>query len=494
MLESIKQLLKALDENNITYCHWKSNEHLKPALEGDTDLDMLFLPEERVSLEKVLSNCGLKRFRTVPRCQYNAIEDFIGYDSKKAKIWHLHLHYRMTLGEKNLKGYTVNTWGKYILHNRVYSKLGCYTSMPEDELILLYVRMALKLRISDYFFKTSMDDIIELKWLKNRINIETLKKEAYMFCGKRGCKEILKLFNMNLTHKRDLQKLQNIMIKYLKPYTSYNSIEASFYSLMRTIYNGFGGLNRHFHLNMPIPTRRVSPSGGSVIAILGSDGAGKSTTLEYISKELSKKLDIYNVYMGSGDGSCSILRWPMKLIAKKVGGKGLGESVTIEEASCIQSGKKLSVKAKLYSVAKIIWAVTLAYEKKSKICQITKARNRGMIVLIDRYPQTYMSGISDGPLLSKYMNSNNLILRFLAKKEKKAYEFAAINPPDLFIKLKVPAELALARKPEMTLDEILLKQNVVENMYTNIRNVEIDTSKSKEETFSLAMDSVWEVI
>ena len=58
MLQSIDRMLRAFDEKGVVYCHWKSNEHLAEALKGDTDLDVLFLPEQRSLLDKVLNECG----------------------------------------------------------------------------------------------------------------------------------------------------------------------------------------------------------------------------------------------------------------------------------------------------------------------------------------------------------------------------------------------------------------------------------------------------
>ena len=66
LIGSVERLLKALDDNGIRYCHWKSNEHLKEALDGDTDLDVLFDPAQRRELERVFDECGLKRFRATP--------------------------------------------------------------------------------------------------------------------------------------------------------------------------------------------------------------------------------------------------------------------------------------------------------------------------------------------------------------------------------------------------------------------------------------------
>lgn len=162
MLKSVKKMFDAFEEHQIIYCHWKSNEHIEAALYGDTDLDVLFSPCQRGELENVLCKCGLKRFRAMPLMQYNAIEDFIGFDVDACKIWHLHLHYRMTLGEPHLKGYTITPFTDYILNNRIKTDAGVYTSSPEVEYILLLIRMCLKLRLRDWFRKVGKDDVKEL--------------------------------------------------------------------------------------------------------------------------------------------------------------------------------------------------------------------------------------------------------------------------------------------------------------------------------------------
>lgn len=58
MLESIKKMLNNFEKYDIQYCHWKSNEHIDEALEGDTDLDILFSSNQRILLEKVLAESG----------------------------------------------------------------------------------------------------------------------------------------------------------------------------------------------------------------------------------------------------------------------------------------------------------------------------------------------------------------------------------------------------------------------------------------------------
>ena len=489
MIGSVERLLKALDDNGIRYCHWKSNEHLKEALDGDTDLDVLFDPAQRRELERVFDECGLKRFRATPLMQYNAIEDFIGFDEKTAKIWHVHTHYRMTLGEKHLKGYTITPWTKYLLENRIRLSEGIWTSNPSDELVLLICRIALKLRWRDCGRSLGKDDRVELAWLKQRVTGEAFTKTANAMLTENCLPHLMKLYNSELKKKNQFLKLQSVLRKELKPYTCYSRFSSWYMRTKREIYWLVGGIKRRLGLASFVPNRRISPAGGLVVAVLGCDGAGKSTTIKYVKKEFNKKIDVVSIYYGSGDGSSSLLRKPMKLVAKKVGGKGVGHSVEKE----YEENKKVSFKSRMYSLAKIIWAVTLAKEKRKKQRQMVKARNNGMLVITDRYPQSDMPGASDGPLLSRYRNGKGLTKK-ISDWEYRIYESFKVNSPDLAVKLIVPTKTAIERKPEMTEEEIERKKSIVLGMDISEHTAVIDTSRPFEITRAEVMKEIWDLI
>lgn len=491
MLVSIKRMLDCFEKYGIKYCHWKSNEHIDEALEGNTDLDILFLPSQRHLLEQALSEAGLKRFRATPLMQYNAIEDYIGFDKEKAKIWHLHLHYRLSLGEKHLKGYTV-PWNEYIISRRYRLKKKeneIYCSDPNDEYFLLLVRMALKLRWRDLNKKISGDDLIEIKWLKTQINNEEILFQARNLLGENIKKCIRDLLKIDLKHRNQLLKLQQELRKQMIDFSSYNRVSSWLTRTKREIFWLFGGIKRRLGFNSLKANRRIAPSGGTVVAILGCDGAGKSTTLSYIKKEFNKKIDVYSIYLGSGDGKSSLIRSPMKIVAKKIGGKGIGNAVDKE----ININEKMSFKSRIYIIAKIIWAVVLASEKKKKLKKITKARNHGLLVLIDCYPQVEVSGYSDGPLLTKYLYKKGMINK-LAKWEYRIYKKAYNNGPDLLIKLTVPTNLAIKRKPEMTVEEIERKKNAVNLIHSGKKEIVIDTSKEMNDSLAEAMEAIWRII
>src|SRR5699024_661005 len=128
-------------------------------------------------------------------------------------------------------------------------------------------------------------------------------------------------------------------------------------------------------------------------------------------------------------------------------------------------------------------AVSLVVEKKKKLKLITKARNRGILVLVDRYPQVEVMGYNDGPLLSKYRKGKSQLLRKLAKWEMSIYKSAYINPPDLVLKLMVPTDVAISRKPEMTPAEIEAKIAAVKKINLTANSVEINSSRDKITSF-----------
>lgn len=489
MLTTIDRLLRAFEENDILYCHWKSNEHLEEALVGDTDLDVLFDINQQVQLEKIFSECGLKLFRATPLMKYNDIVDYIGYDYETAKIWHVHTHYQMTLGEKHLKGYTVTPWTKTLLADRIQTKSGVWTSDPSDEFVLLMCRSALKLRWRDRGRDLGKDDRIESAWLKQRTSAAGIEAAADRMVGAGSKALIMKLYETELKSKNQFWGLQRTLRKELRQYTPYNRVSSWFTRTLRELFWFCGGVKRRLGIANYKPNRRISTSGGHVVAFLGCDGAGKSTTISSVAKEFNKKIDVVKIYFGSGDGSSSLIRTPMRAVARRVGGKGVGRAVDEE----YESKKKVSLKSRLYSVAKIIWAVSLAREKKSKYRLMNKARANGLLVLTDRYPQCICPGMSDGPLLNRYQSSKGLLKR-ISDWERRVYESFSVDGPDLAIKLIAPTDLAIERKPEMTVEQIEKKKSIVMSMDIAGKSAVIDTSVPLEKSKAEVMKQIWDLL
>ena len=109
-------------------------------------------------------------------------------------------------------------------------------------------------------------------------------------------------------------------------------------------------------------------------------------------------------------------------------------------------------------------ALALALEKRRRLRTAWAARNRGMLVVADRYPQALISGFNDGPLLHELAKADSPLLRRLAAWEAAPYEWAQHHPPDLVIRLDVSPEVADRRKPETGSAEVKRRVDAVRSL------------------------------
>ena len=197
-------------------------------------------------------------------------------------------------------------------------------------------------------------------------------------------------------------------------------------------------------------------------------------------------------YFGSGDGPSSLLRWPLK-IAIRAGRRILGwrTLATARDNGPTDEGERAT--HRWTPVLRALWALALAVEKRSKMRASIKARNRGMVVLCDRYPQIQVMGFNDGPLLSHWVQSRSQLMRRLARWEHGQYECALACPPDLAIKLDVPSEVAISRKPEISVAESQRKRDAMQRIHygSTCQEFVIDSTQPLERVLLQVKSAVW---
>ena len=140
---------------------------------------------------------------------------------------------------------------------------------------------------------------------------------------------------------------------------------------------------------------------------------------------------------GSGDGPSSLIRLPLlvvlKLLRKTRVIQSTGHATAADEEWNHANGRQMGQRLK--TLARVPWALVLAYEKRKKLRRAWRARGLGMVVICDCYPQCQVMGFNDGPLLSRWLDQQNRLLRSLAHWELISYQRTEIYPPDLVIKL-----------------------------------------------------------
>jgi thymidylate kinase len=483
-------LFRAFDAAGVRYCHYKSNQHLLPALAGDTDLDILLDARHAREAQVALGATGYKRFDAKMAASYPAVEDYLGFDAETGKLIHIHLYHRLLVGQPHLKGYQLQ-YQDGILDGRVRDGAsGVYTSHPTQEMQLLLLRLTLKARWRDRLREILGRPFLrggslrEYRWLQERIDPDELRRITTEQLGPRAG-EMIEVLAQKPPSMGQLRAFKKCIAPTLARWSSYGALEALPTRVAREAAWLLSGLNRR-HLHLSWSLRRTNPTGGRIIAVLGPDGSGKSTIVKTLHKWLSWKLDVYPVYFGSGDGSASLVRLPLKL-AKAA----LGRSRTPRTGAPVDSGA-LGLERRV-SLARAVWAVVLAWEKRAKLRRAVRARNRGMIVLCDRFPQTQVMGYNDGPLLAPWRESGSRWLKWLADWEYELYERVRACAPDLAIKLDVPSEVAISRKPEISVAESQRKRDALQKIQygPTCEELVIDSTQPLESVLLQVKTAVW---
>ncbi|HKT60113.1 MAG TPA: hypothetical protein VJQ46_08685, partial [Gemmatimonadales bacterium] len=147
-----------------------------------------------------------------------------------------------------------------------------------------------------------------------------------------------------------------------------------------------------------------------------------------------------------------------------------------------------------WTLSRIVWALALAWEKRRKLRRAVRARNRGLVVICDRYPQAQVPGVNDGPLLTRWHHHASAVARAVARWESAPYEWASRHPPDLVIKLLVSPDVTLKRKPGMRRDDVARRIATVRSlMYPpTVQVVELDANAPLERVGEQVKRAVWE--
>lgn len=187
---------------------------------------------------------------------------------------------------------------------------------------------------------------------------------------------------------------------------------------------------------------------GLVLAIVGSDGSGKSTLCRDVTEHLRALGPVDFIYFGSGDGASSWMRWPLvqvrRLLPESSTRRSRGDRSTPLDDSVDGSRQR----SRPVAAARVAWALTLAWEKNSKLRSAKRARRDGRIVVCDRFPQAQVAGLMDGPLLNHWMTHRAGLRRAAAGWEARPYRRAEREPPDLVLRLVVDQSHAEQRRPE----------------------------------------------
>ena len=302
----VRELTSALHAARLSYCHWKGNARLQEAVVGLRDLDILVDRDGALALSEILATVGFKRLASSPWETVPALEDYLALDSDTGRLVHLHLHYRLTVGDSFLSGYRL-PWEALVLATRHFdTTMAMYVADPHMELVLLIARQAIRLgpidRIAAWLGRPCLGALArsDFRWLAARTNAHRLAELSEGLLGKEATRLLLDMVSGEPSY-RLLRALKRRATPPLNAYRTYTRAGAVARRGMRAVVGLAVALNRRILRSLVIPGRTL-PSGGLLIAFEGDDDNKRATLVDRIAAWLTWKLDVLVLHGGGGDG------------------------------------------------------------------------------------------------------------------------------------------------------------------------------------------------
>jgi len=222
-----------------------------------------------------------------------------------------------------------------------------------------------------------------------------------------------------------------------------------------------------------------------VIAVVGCDGAGKSTLTADLHAHLQDQGPTQFLYLGQDSGN--ILR---SILGLPLIGPAIGRYLVRRSQRAHGDKDKSAAPDAITALAIHL----LSRWRRHKFRRMLALNRRGVVVIADRYPQAEAPGFYfDGPGLAA-SDAGTAFVRWLTARERRLYEDMARYVPALLIRLNVDAGTAHARKPDHKFAMLRDKVRVIPTLaFNGARIVDLDGNAPYAEVLRAALAAVREI-
>jgi ABC-type dipeptide/oligopeptide/nickel transport system ATPase component len=215
-----------------------------------------------------------------------------------------------------------------------------------------------------------------------------------------------------------------------------------------------------------------------VIAVVGSDGSGKSTLSADILAHVRRSRAAESGYLGLGSGEQGrrIGRWA-------VIGPWLHQRLDAV------ADRLRDPDAPIPGLLPALYALRKSRKRRARFERLLERRRAGVTIVTDRYPQVEVPGLHDGPILAG--RAPNARLAALQAEERALYAEMAAFVPTLVIRLNIDVDNVMARKPDHVRALIEQKVATVPRLaFGGAPIVDLDATLPYAEELALALAAV----
>jgi thymidylate kinase len=481
----VHELLRTLEEQNVSWCQWKSTIDLDRAASGASDLDLLVSRSDQPALLEIFGRLGFREADPPPEKAAAGVRSFFGYDPGAPRLIHAHVHYLLMVGHDLSKGYRLPLEADFISSSRMSGMFR--VPAPDLEYIAFVIRMVLKRGTLDSILRgrkrLTARDAEELAWLESAADSSRVKRLVE-----------------NRLHPLDLETLSRYRAalrpeaskwelwqagRQLRRGMSIRSPRSPRADAAHRFAQAFSYRARRMRLGR---SPRYTPAGGGfIVAAVGSDGAGKSTALRSIEDWLSRDLDVLRVHLGRPIWSRTtyLVRGGLKL--GRIAARPFRPTST-GQASNTMDGRPPPALSELARL------VCTARDRRRSYREAAAAAARGRIVLCDRYPLPGLVNM-DGPEVGRLIDRDSArpVALLAAEYEERLYE--PISAPDILFVLQLPARISLARKPEDNPERVARgSREVLEFDWSTTHAIVLDASRPAADIAAEMKQHIWREI
>jgi thymidylate kinase len=493
-LKLVLRLCEALKEEDINYCHWKSNNALERSANGENDIDLLISRADSSRFSEILYRLGFKLAKAPIDKQMPGVLDYFGYDQQSDKWVHVHAHYQLIMGDDMTKNFRLAIEVPYL--ESVYWDGIFKVPAIEFEFVVFVIRMVLK--------HSTWDAILSRQ---GQLKTSEKKELAYLQASydqeevNRILKAYLPFVDENL-FRNSVLSLQPGCSTWTRIRTGYklqSKLRANAYYPMLT--DAFLKLWRRATLMFQRRIFKTSSKyclgiGGAMIAIVGGDGAGKSTAIDALHSWLSKNFQSTKVHMGRP-------AWSWMTIAIRSILK-VGQIIRLYplEASFDETIEQKSLISPGYPY--LIREVCRARDRYWTYVKARRLASEGKLVILDRFPLPqiqlmdgaqaglFIRALNHGPQAHRFLTPrpDGWLTRLLVRMEESYY--SQIVSPEVLAVLKLNPAIAVQRKT--TEDPVSVEKRSTEIWQIDWEKTDtyvIDASKSRQEVASELKSLIW---
>jgi thymidylate kinase len=426
----VREVCVALAADRVRYCHFKRNAFLDRSRMGEKDLDLLIARADEDRFSAIMHRLGCKLARRADGGP-PGILDYYGHDSETGRVVHVHAHYQLVVGDDLTMSYRIPLEDAFLEAAREDGEF--LVPPPELELILLVIRLALRHLTWDAVVtrraRVPASSRAELAFLQERVEedqVDRLLEQWLPFVDRqtfRDCRLALAPDAGVGTRIRAGGRL----VTALKPCARRPRAADVSLKMWRR------GTEIGSRLTSRPARRKQLAAGGAIVAIVGADGAGKSTAVEELSERLGKTFTVTRAHLGKP---------PKSRVTLVIRNLVRARSVFLRLVRLVGARSAPS-----RSTEHAVLATALARDRYLTFRRLRRIATNGGLVICDRFPLRELK-LMDGPRVERVMDADRWrrLTGRLAARERRYYR--AITRPDVLIVLRVDPETAVARTDE----------------------------------------------